>query len=97
VGLSRSALAGRFHAAVREPPLADLRTMRVQRAMRHLVETSDGLEAVAQAAGYGDAFSFSKAFRRVAGLSPGEFRRQDQADRQQPWRFGAESSVGGPL
>lgn len=96
-GASRSALAERFHAAVGEPPLAYLRTVRVQRAMRRLIETSDGLEAVAHAVGYGDAFSFSKAFKRVVGMSPGEFRRQDLAEQQQPWRFGAESSVAGPL
>ena len=38
--------------------------------------TDDGLEAIAEKVGYGDSFVLSKAFKRVVGVSPKEFRTQ---------------------
>lgn len=81
VGLSRTALAERFRAAMGDTPLAHLRTLRLQAAMRLLSTGEQTLEQVAQAVGYQDAFSFSKAFKREVGLSPREYRRRDAADR----------------
>jgi AraC-like DNA-binding protein len=59
----------------------------MQKAMQLLSETTQPLDVVAQAVGYQDAFSFSKVFKREAGVSPRDFRRQDAADRMLPWRF----------
>jgi AraC-like DNA-binding protein len=87
VGLSRTGLALRFRQALGDTPLAHLRTLRMQQAMRLLGETTQTLEQVAGAVGYQDAFSFSKVFKREVGQSPREFRRQDAATRQMPWRF----------
>jgi AraC-like DNA-binding protein len=86
-GLSRTALAERFREAMGETPLAHLRTLRLQRAMQLLGDPRRKLEEVAQAVGYQDAFGFSKAFKRAVGLSPGEFRRRDTAERALPWRW----------
>jgi AraC-like DNA-binding protein len=86
-GLSRTALAERFREAMGDTPLAHLRTLRLQSAMRLLGSTEQTLEQVAQAVGYQDAFSFSKAFKREVGLSPREFRRHDEADRALAYRF----------
>ena len=86
-GLSRTGLAERFREAMGETPLAHLRTLRLQAAMRLLGQTEQTLEQVAQAVGYQDAFSFSKAFKREVGLSPREFRRRDEADRALAYRF----------
>jgi AraC-like DNA-binding protein len=86
-GLSRTALAERFREALGDTPLAHLRTLRLQAAMRLLGQTEQNLEQVAQAVGYQDAFSFSKAFKREVGLSPREFRRQDEAGRALAYRF----------
>lgn len=94
VGLSRSALAERFRSAMGEPPLSYLRTVRLQRAMRLLTESDRTLEQVAAAVGYGDAFGFSKAFKRALGESPGEFRKRDARERAVPWRFGAGGTMG---
>lgn len=94
VGLSRSTLAERFRGAMGEPPLSYLRTVRLQRAMRLLAETDRTLEQVATAVGYGDAFGFSKAFKRALGESPGEFRKRDARERALPWRFGEGSAAG---
>jgi len=86
-GLSRTGLAERFRIATGHTPLAYLRTLRMQKAMQLLSETTQPLDAVAQAVGYQDAFSFSKVFKREAGASPRDFRRQDAADQLLPWRF----------
>jgi AraC-like DNA-binding protein len=94
VGMSRSAFAERFRAAVGEPPLTYLRTLRLQRAMRLLSESRDGLDVIAERVGYGDAFAFSKAFKKATGVSPGEFRRRDEAEQTLAWRFDAREAVG---
>jgi AraC-like DNA-binding protein len=87
-GLSRTVLAERFRVAMGDTPLAYLRTVRLQKAMRLLSETSRTLEQVAREVGYQDAFSFSKVFKRTLGLAPREFRQRDAGEQSQPWRFG---------
>jgi AraC-like DNA-binding protein len=44
---------------------------------------------VAVEVGYRDAFSFSKVFKRTVGAAPREFRRRDEVDRSDLWRFQA--------
>lgn len=87
VGLSRSALAERFRTAMGDTPLNHLRTLRMQKAMQLLSDTRQPLEQIAQAVGYQDAFGFSKVFKRTTGQSPRQFREQDAADRQLPFRL----------
>ncbi len=87
VGVSRTVLAERFREAVGDTPLQYLRNTRVQHAMRLLGETSHSMEQIAQSVGYSDAFSFSKVFKRVVGVSPRDFRRRDAAERALPYRF----------
>jgi AraC-like DNA-binding protein len=89
VGLSRTRLAERFRAAMDDTPLAYLRTVRMQAAMRLLSETDKKLDDVAAQVGYQDAFGFSKMFKRTVGVAPKEFRRRDLADRASPWRLAA--------
>ena len=88
-GLSRTGLAERFRKAMNDTPLNYLRTVRIQNAMRLLSETEQTLEQVAQAVGYQDAFSFSKAFKRTVGAAPRAFRSQNTQDQAQPWHFKA--------
>jgi AraC-like DNA-binding protein len=94
VGLSRSVLAERFRTAMNDTPLSYLRTVRLQRAMRLLAEGDATLERVAAEVGYNDPFGFSKAFKRVTGISPGEFRRQNRADGDAGWRFTGSEALG---
>lgn len=91
-GLSRTALAEKFRDAMGETPLAHLRTLRLQKAMQLLGEPRRKLDEVARAVGYQDAFGFSKAFKRAVGVSPGEFRRRDTAERASPWRWGGSAT-----
>lgn len=87
VGLSRAGFAQKFKQALGTPPLQYLTTVRVQKAMDLLSNTSDKMESVSQAVGYKDPFSFSKAFKKVAGIPPKEFRMRDRADKGLDWRF----------
>lgn len=74
-GLSRSAFADRFKRTTGETPAHYLARLRVQRAMSLLRTTDDGLDSVASAVGYANAFAFSKAFKREVGISPGAYRK----------------------
>jgi len=75
-GLSRSALAERFAACVGEPPMQYLTRWRMQMAARLLSDGKAKIAAVAAAVGYGSEAAFSRSFKRIAGTSPGSWRRQ---------------------
>ena len=64
-------------------PIEYLTELRVQKSMELLSRTDAKIEAIARTVGYQDAFGFSKAFHRVAGLSPREFRRKGLEDEGQ--------------
>ncbi|WP_028925622.1 AraC family transcriptional regulator [Pseudonocardia acaciae] len=73
-GLSRAAFARRFTALVGEPPLTYLTRWRMTTAARLLRDTDKPLAQLADAAGYGSAFAFAKAFRREYHMTPGHYR-----------------------
>lgn len=79
-GLSRSAFAVKFRSVVGETPLGYLRQLRVQRAMGLLAQPGASIVAVANAVGYDDPFVFSKAFKKVVGVSPRAFRAGAASD-----------------
>jgi AraC-like DNA-binding protein len=87
VGLSRTGFAVKFKQTVGTTPLQYLLTIRIQKAIHLLSDTSDKLEAVSQEVGYKDAFSFSKAFKKLTGMSPKEFRTQDAETKTLAWRL----------
>jgi AraC-like DNA-binding protein len=76
VGLSRSAFAARFAELVGEPPLQYLSRWRMARAAELLRDSTDGIAQIAGRVGYDSVPSFTKAFKRWQGLSPGAFRRR---------------------
>ncbi len=76
VGLSRSGFATRFTQLVGEPPLQYLARWRMARAAELLRDTDDGIVQIAERVGYESVPSFSKAFKKWQGLSPGAFRRK---------------------
>jgi len=74
-GVSRAALARRFHDLVGEPPMTFLTGWRLALAADLLCETDATIGAVAQRVGYGSSFALSTAFKRVHGVSPQQYRR----------------------
>ena len=73
-GVSRAALARRFHDLVGEPPMTFLTGWRLALAADLLREPDATVGAVAQKVGYGSPFALSTAFKRVRGISPQEHR-----------------------
>ncbi|MCP3097274.1 AraC family transcriptional regulator [Myxococcus sp. K15C18031901] len=76
VGTSRATLARRFSAEVGTTPLEYLTQLRMREAAHQLKQGQDGLAAIASRVGYTSEFAFNRAFRRVMGVPPGEYRRK---------------------
>jgi AraC-like DNA-binding protein len=73
-GMSRSAFAMRFKELLGQTPLDYVTEWRMQRALPLLQSGDKKLTEIAQAVGYESDAAFSKAFKRVVGVAPGEYR-----------------------
>ena len=73
-GVSRAALARRFHQVVGEPPMTFLTGWRLALAADLLCEPDATVGSVADQVGYSSPFALSTAFKRVRGVSPQEHR-----------------------
>jgi AraC-like DNA-binding protein len=79
-GLSRSALAERFAAFVGMPPMQYLARWRMQIAAERLAGGRDNIAAIAADAGYGSEAAFSRAFKKLVGMPPSDWRsRRDKS------------------
>jgi two-component system response regulator YesN len=54
---------------------------RVEKAKLYLAQSNHKVHKVAELVGYGDTKHFSKIFKRVVGLTPGEYREMNSANR----------------
>ncbi|MGN6516150.1 MAG: AraC family transcriptional regulator [Rhizomicrobium sp.] len=75
VGLSRSVLAERFNDMVGMPPIQYLANWRMQIAAGMLSRGDRNIASVASETGYSSEAAFSRAFKRLMGVSPSEHRR----------------------
>jgi transcriptional regulator GlxA family with amidase domain len=73
--MSRSAFALRFKQLLGETPLEYLTNWRMYKASGLLQQDDRKLFEVAKSVGYDSHPAFSKAFKRVLGVAPGEYRR----------------------
>jgi transcriptional regulator GlxA family with amidase domain len=85
-GMSRTSFTTRFRAAIGDPPMAYLTELRLRRAAGYLSTTTKSTREIAHLTGYGNEASFSKAFSRLFGRPPGEYRRERLAVPQQASR-----------
>ena len=76
VGLSRSVLAERFNDMVGIPPIQYLAQWRMQIAAGLLSGGNTNIATIAAETGYSSEAAFSRAFKRMVGVSPSEHRRQ---------------------
>jgi YesN/AraC family two-component response regulator len=74
--LSEGRLAHIFRDTTGFPVKDYVTRFRVSIARRLLVETTDTLDTIAARTGYADVSSFSRMFKSIDGISPGEFRRR---------------------
>jgi AraC-like DNA-binding protein len=75
IGVSRSVLAARFTEMVGHPPMHYLTLWRMQLASRLLRDGQQVLE-VAAAVGYESEAAFSRAFKKLMGMPPVQWRRR---------------------
>ena len=76
VGLSRSALTERFTEFVGQPPMHYLTNWRMQLAANHLLSGMDSVAVIANRVGYESEAAFSRAFKKVVGAPPSEWRKR---------------------
>ena len=80
-GLPKRTFGRRFKAATGYSPLAYVQALRIEEAKQMLETGTVPVDAVGREVGYEDAASFRRLFRRMAGMSPGEYRRKFQLPR----------------
>jgi AraC-like DNA-binding protein len=73
-GLSRSSFAERFAGYVGMPPIQYLQKWRLQIAASRLMDGGASIATIAADIGYESEAAFSRAFKRVIGASPGDWR-----------------------
>lgn len=73
-GMSRAALAARFTHLIGHPPMQYLTLWRMQIAARHLADSSMKVAVVGREIGYQSEAAFSRAFKKVVGVSPAAWR-----------------------
>lgn len=73
-GASRSALADRFGQLVGCAPIQYLTQWRMQIAAKRLAEPGAKVSSVAFEVGYASEAAFSRAFKKLVGRSPGQWR-----------------------
>jgi len=74
VNMSRGSFSSLFKELVEISPIEYLTQWRLSKAYRILADEKESVLAVALQCGYDNESSFSKAFKRVMGVSPGEIR-----------------------
>jgi AraC-like DNA-binding protein len=76
VGLSRSVLAERFSDLVGMPPIQYLANWRMQIATGLLSSGNPNIATIAAEVGYGSEAAFSRAFKKIVGVPPSDWRRR---------------------
>ena len=77
-GLPKRTFDRRFKAATGYAPLGYVQALRIEEAKQILETTATRVDAVAREVGYEDLASFRRLFRRLAGMTPGDYRRKFQ-------------------
>jgi AraC-like DNA-binding protein len=86
VGMSRSAFAARFTQLVGEPAMHYVSRWKMRSAVGLLKADETPLASLAGRLGYESEAAFSRAFKRVMGVSPGSVRRREGAQHERERR-----------
>ncbi|MGW6058993.1 cupin domain-containing protein [Streptomyces sp. NPDC055189] len=72
--VSRTTLSRHFRSALGQTPGAYVTQWRIDLASVRLRDSDEPVESISGAVGYASPHAFSRAFRRVRGMPPGEYR-----------------------
>lgn len=74
VGVAPATLARSYRSAFRITVGERIRTLRIERAVRELLESEEPLSSIALRAGFYDQSHFTNLFRRRFGVTPAQYR-----------------------
>jgi AraC-like DNA-binding protein/quercetin dioxygenase-like cupin family protein len=77
VGITPDYLAKHFKTAIGISPMEYVKNFRIAKAMEQLKLSKKSVAEVAREVGFSDISHFSRQFKQVAGLSPTEFRKNE--------------------
>jgi transcriptional regulator GlxA family with amidase domain len=77
-GIPERTLKRRFKNATGLTLIDHLQNLRIEQAKRLLETTSDPVDEISAAVGYEDASFYRRLFKRLTGMTPGEYRRMFQ-------------------
>lgn len=77
-GLAERTFQRRFQAATGHAPLAYVQQLRIEEAKRRLERTATSIVEIGWKVGYEEPAFFRRLFKRVTGVTPGQYRRQFQ-------------------
>ena len=75
-GLSIRTFARRFRAATGYVPIDYVHAIRIEEAKQLLETAQQPIDEIGRAVGYEDPASFRRLFKRLAGVTPGGYRRR---------------------
>ncbi|WP_213586158.1 helix-turn-helix transcriptional regulator [Paenibacillus sp. J2TS4] len=78
VGLSPAQFSRRFKKAFRMNPSELVRTLRIRKAAKLLLNSDLTLDQIAEQCGYDNGFYLSRVFTRYMNMNPSEYRHQNQ-------------------
>ena len=76
--MSRSHLSAHFKLVTGIAPYEYLIIQRVERAVTLLRETSLSVAQTAQSCGFSNLANFNKAFKKITGMTPREYRQSQR-------------------
>ncbi|HEU5401809.1 MAG TPA: GlxA family transcriptional regulator [Terriglobales bacterium] len=80
MGMSPRNFARVFREEMETTPAKYVQTLRVEAARRRLQESNTGLKAIAASCGFRNPDGLRSTFKRVLGVSPGEYRERFRGD-----------------
>ncbi len=75
-GYCRRILESKFRDSLGRTIFQEIRRLQVGNSQRLLRETQDTMASIAEAAGWGSASHFGVEFKKITGMSPGEYRKK---------------------
>ncbi len=77
-------LQNRFRKILDRPIATEIRRVRIERAKRELTQSKRSLTDIARSVGFGETMRMYEVFRRELGVTPSEYRKQRQIEKEIP-------------